>query len=71
VASRRLAALTLAVLHAGVAAQAAFSQALYSAHRFGLATEPFFATAPWVASRALLLAGTLLVTALILRRAAR
>jgi hypothetical protein len=66
---RRTAALTMAVLHAGIAVQALFSQALYSAHRLDLATAPLFGAGPWVASRALLLAGTLAVSALILRRA--
>jgi hypothetical protein len=65
---RRSAAATLAVMNAGVAVQAIFAQALYSAHRLDLATGPFFETAPWLASRALLLAGTLLLSVLILRR---
>lgn len=65
---RRLAAVTLATVNAGIAAQAAFAQAMYSAHRFGLGVDPFFATAPWLASRMTLLAGTLLLTLLILRR---
>lgn len=66
---RRLAALTLALMNAGIAVQAAFSQALFSAQRFGADTGPFFATAPWVASRLLLLCGVLLLSVLILRRA--
>ena len=66
---RRQAVVALAVVSAGVAAQAAFAQALYSAHRFDLDVAPFFATGPWVASRIVLLAGTLLLSALILRRA--
>ena len=65
---RRLAAIALATLNLGIAAQAAFAQALYSAHRFGLAIDPFFATAPWLASRLAVLAGTLLLSLLILRR---
>jgi hypothetical protein len=65
---RRLAAATLAALNAGIALQAAFAQALYAAHRLGASTAPFFATAPWFASRAPLLAGTLLLSTLILRR---
>jgi hypothetical protein len=65
---RRLAAVVLALVNAGIALQAAFAQALYSAHRLGLDVEPFYATAPWLASRITLLAGTLLLSALILRR---
>ena len=68
---RSFAALTLAVLNAGVALQAAFAQALYAGHRFGYETEPLFATGPWLASRALVLAGTLALSFLILRKAAR
>ena len=68
---RRLAAITLAAVNAGIAVQAVFAQALYSAHRFGLGVDPFFETAPWLASRLLLLAGTLLLSLLILRRAQR
>jgi hypothetical protein len=65
---RRLAAVTLALVNAGVAVQAAFSQALFSAHRFGIPLEPMFAPAPWLAARLPLLAGTLLLSALIVRR---
>ncbi len=65
---RRLAAVTLALLNVGIAVQAAFSQALFVAHRFDLPTDPFYAPAPWLASRAALLAGTLLLSLLILRR---
>ncbi len=65
---RRLAAVTLATVNAGIAVQAAFAQALYSAHRFGFGVDPFFATAPWLGSRLLLLVGTLLLSLLILRR---
>ena len=67
---RRTAALSLAVLNAGIAVQAAFAQALYSTHRFGFDTGPFFQPGPWLASRLLLLAGTLLISMLILRRRA-
>jgi hypothetical protein len=68
---RRLAALTLALLNAGVAVQAGFAQAMFSAHRFGWDIAPFFATAPWLASRVALVAGTLLLSLLIVRRAER
>jgi hypothetical protein len=68
---RSFAALTLAVLNAGIALQAAFGQALYAGHRWGFETEPFFDTGPWLASRALVLAGTLALSLLILRKAAR
>ena len=68
---RRLAALSLAIVNLGIAVQAGFAQALFTAHRLDLATEPFFAPALWLASRLTLLAGTLLLSLLILRRAAR
>ena len=58
----------IALLCAGIAAQAVFAQAMYSAHRFGYALDPFFEAGPWLASRLLLAAGTLALTALILRR---
>ena len=51
--------------------QAMFAQALFTAHRLDLATEPFFAPGLWLASRIILLAGTLLLSLLILRKAAR
>lgn len=66
--ARRAAYATLAAVNAGIAVQAAFAQALYATHRLGLDVAPFFEPAPWVASRALLLAGTLAMSALILRR---
>jgi hypothetical protein len=65
---RRLAAVTLALVNAGVAVQAAFAQAMFSAHRLGMPVEPFFDPAPWLAARLPLLAGTLLLSLLILRR---
>jgi hypothetical protein len=68
---RSFAALTLAVLNAGVALQAAFAQALYTGHHWGLQADPLFAPGPWLASRALVLAGTLALSFLILRKAAR
>jgi hypothetical protein len=65
---RRLSALTLFALNAGIAVQAVFAQALYTAHRLDADVAPFFATGPWVAARALLLAATLMLSLLILRR---
>jgi hypothetical protein len=65
---RRLAAVTLAALNGGIAVEAAFAQALFTAHRLGLSTWPLFAPAAWIAARALLLVATLLLSALILRR---
>jgi hypothetical protein len=65
---RRLAAVTLALVNAGIAVQATFAQALFSAHRLGLPVAPLFEPAPWLAARLPLLAGTLLLSALILRR---
>jgi hypothetical protein len=67
---RRHALLVLAIVSGGVAVQAVFAQALYTAHRFDVDVAPFFAAGPWLASRAVLLAGTLLLSALILRRPA-
>lgn len=68
---RRFAALTLAMLNAGIAVQAAFSQALFSAHGLGADTAPFFEPGPWIGARLLVLGGVLLLSLLILRRAAR
>jgi len=68
---RAFAAATLALLNAGIVVQAIFAQALYTAHRFGLSGQALFATPSWIASRAALLAGTLLLSLLILRRSAR
>lgn len=65
---RRLAAISLGTLNAGIAVQAAFAQALFNAHRFGWPEEPFFMATPWVAARLPLLAGTMLLTLLIVRR---
>jgi hypothetical protein len=65
---RRLAAATLALVNAGVAVQAAFAQALFTAHRLGWPTGPYFEAVPWLAARVLLLAGTLLLSLLIIRR---
>jgi hypothetical protein len=70
-AGRRAAAGTLALLNAGIAVQAAFAQALYSAHRFGWPEAAYFSAPAWLASRALVLAGVLLISALILRTPAR
>jgi hypothetical protein len=67
---RRTAAASLAVLNAGVAVQAAFAQALLTTRRFGIDESLFFEPGPWLASRLLLLAGTLLISMLILRRSA-
>jgi hypothetical protein len=67
----RLAAVTLALVNAGAAVQAAFSQALFSAHRLGFTTDPFFETGPGIASLLMLLCGLLMLSSLILRRAER
>lgn len=69
--ARRTAAVALAVLNAGVAVQAAFAQAMFSARRLGFSIDPFFEPGAWLASRLLLLAGTLLISMLILRRLSR
>ena len=65
---RRLAAVTLALVNAGIAVQAAYGQALFSAHRLGMPVEPLFEPAPWLAARLPLFVGTLLLAVLILRR---
>lgn len=70
-AARRSALLVLVIVCAGVAVQAVFAQALYSARRFDVDIAPFFSPGGWLASRAVLLAGTLLLSALILRGARR
>ena len=69
--ARRAAVMALSLISAGAAVQAAFAQALYMAQRSGADTAPFFDARPWLASRALLLAGTLLVALLLLRGRAR
>jgi hypothetical protein len=61
-------AFALGVLNAGVAVQAAYAQALYSARRFGHGTDALFEPGPWLASRLLLLLGVLLISVLIMRR---
>ena len=68
---RRLAAITLALFNAGVGLQAASAQALYTSRRLNGPIGPFFAPEPWLASRVALLAGTLLLSLLILRRSPR
>lgn len=68
---RRLAALTLALVNAGVAVQAAFAHSMFVAHASGTGVAPYFEPAPWLASRVVVLAGTLLLCLLILRTAAR
>ena len=69
--ARRSAAAALAVLNAGAAVQATFAQAMFSARRLGFSIDPFFEPGAWLASRLLLLAGTLLISMLILRRVSR
>ena len=69
--SRRTAAVALAITNAGAAVQAAFAQTMFTTHRLGFAIDPFFEPGAWLAARLLLLAGTLLISILILRRAAR
>jgi hypothetical protein len=70
-ARRRTAVAVLGLLNAGIAVSAAFAQATYAAHRFDVALAPFFAPLPWLTSRALLLAGTLGISLLIMRRNGR
>jgi hypothetical protein len=70
-AGRRFGALTLAAISAGAAVQAAFSLALFASHTYGFDSGDLYAPGPWVASRVVLLAGTVLLSMLILRRNAR
>lgn len=70
-AARRTALVTLALLNAGIALQALYSLALFLAHRLHWPADGLYAPGAWIASRALLLAGTLALSALILRRRAR
>ena len=65
---RRVAAAALAMLSAGIAVQALLSQAMRWALAPGAESGPLMASGPWLASRLLLLAGSLLITMLILRR---
>ena len=65
---RRASAMALALLNVGIAAEAVFAQSLYSAHRFELSQDAFFAPQAWLPVRMAMLAGTLLISALILRR---
>ena len=69
--SRRAAAISLAMMNAGAAVQALYAQAMFSSHRLEVSVEPFFEPGVWLGSRLLLLAGTLAITALILRRGDR
>jgi hypothetical protein len=69
--ARRRALAVLVAISIGVAVQAIFAQALYTAHRFDFDVAPFFAAGPWLASRVVLLAGTVLLSLLITRRPAR
>lgn len=69
--ARRTAATALAVLNAGAAVQAVFAQSMFSARRLGFSVDPFFEPGAWLASRLLLLAGTILISMLILRRMSR
>ena len=68
---RRASALILALLNISVAVEALFAQSLYTAHRFDVSQEAFFSPQAWLPVRILLLAGTLLLSSLILRRRER
>ena len=65
---RRAAVVVLATLNAGIAVQAAASLALFATHAAGGDDGAFFAPGAWLATRVLLLGGTLAVSALIARR---
>ena len=67
--ARRAALAALSTLSAGIAIQSAFTHALFAAHRAGHDTSHFLAADAWIASRALLLAGTLMLAAIIARSA--
>ncbi len=69
--ARRTASGVMALLNCGIAVQAVAAQALYSARRFGFDTAALFEPEAWLLARLPLLAGTLLLSLLILRRSAR
>jgi hypothetical protein len=70
-AGRRTAAAVLATLSAGVAVEALFAQALFTTHSAGGPGERLYSPGVWIAARALLLAGTLMLSMLILRSGER
>lgn len=67
-AARRTAIAVVACVNGGIAVEAAASQAMFAAWRSGAALDAFFAPGAWTAARMPLLAATLAMTALILRR---
>jgi len=69
--ARRTASGVMALLNCGIAVQAVAAQVLFNAHRFGLDTATLFEPGVWLSARLPLLAGTLLVSLLILRRSPR
>jgi hypothetical protein len=66
--SRRFAAAALTLLNAAIALQSVFFLALYWTYRWQGALDRFFWPPAWLAARALLLAGTAFISALIFRQ---
>jgi hypothetical protein len=66
--SHRVAAAALTLLNAAIALQSVFFLALYWTYRWQGALDRFFWPPAWLGARALLLAGTAFVSALILRQ---
>jgi hypothetical protein len=64
---RRAALAALTALNAGIAVQASFAFALFSAYHAGDPLAPWFSPAAWLASRIVILAAALALTALIWR----
>jgi hypothetical protein len=63
-----VAAAALTLLNAAVAVESAFFLALYWTYRWQGALDRFFWPPSWLAARALLLAGTAFISALIFRQ---
>jgi hypothetical protein len=66
--SHRVAAAALTLLNAAIALQSVFFLALYWTYRWQGALDRFFWPPAWLAARALLLAGTAFISALIFRQ---
>lgn len=66
--ARRAAIAAIVCVNAGIAIEAMASQAMFAAWRAGAGIDVYFAPGAWTAARAPLLAGTLAMSALILRR---
>jgi hypothetical protein len=65
---RRTASNAMALVNGGIAVQSIAAQALYAAWFSGRDVAPYFDPNAWLLARVLLLAGTLAISLLILRR---